>query len=616
MEINEFLDEKSLAKLQELNNNKVIGIIEKYVALCRPEKVTVLDDSKEDIAYVRELALKNGEEKELKTEGHTIHFDGPGDQGRDIVNTRVLLPPGKKLSKAIKTIDRDEGLKEIMQVLDGIMEGREMLVKFYCLGPINSKFSIAALQLTDSAYVAHSEDILYRQGYEEFKHLKESNNFFHFIHSAGRLNERKNSEDVDKRRVYMDLEEERVFTVNNQYAGNSVGLKKLALRLAISKAHKENWLCEHMFILGAHRKDRITYFTGAFPTACGKTSTAMVPGQSIIGDDIAYIRPDEEGYARAVNVEQGIFGIIGDVNPNDDALIYKALTTPRELIYSNVLVKEDTPYWLGMGKELPEDGENYSGDWKKGNEDKDGNEILPAHKNARYTIRINELNNTDENADNPEGVQVRGFIYGGRDSETSVPVLQTLSWQHGVFVGAALESETTFGTTEKAGNKKHNPMSNVEFLTVPLSVYIENHMKFGEALDNPPLIFATNYFLKEEGEFLNAKTDKKAWLMWMEGRVHNEFGAIETPVGFIPKYDDLMGLFKEIFNIDYTREDYEKQFSIRIPGMLEKLARIEAIYKEEENIPETFHQHIEQERARLEEAKEKFGKEVISPFDF
>lgn len=611
----DIVDEQSLKKLKDINNKYVEEIVEKYVKLCKPKKVTVLTDSEEDVAYIRELALKNGEEAKLKMEGHTIHFDGYYDQGRDIENTRVMLPPGKKLSKAIKTIGREEGIKEIMEILDGIMEGKELLVKFYCLGPNNSKFSIPALQLTDSAYVSHSEDILYRQGYEEFKKLNGSSNFFHFIHSAGRLDDRNNSEEVDKRRVYMDLEEERVFTVNNQYAGNSVGLKKLALRLAISKAHKENWLCEHMFIMGAHRKDRITYFTGAFPTACGKTSTAMIPGQTIVGDDIAYIRPDEEGYARAVNVEQGIFGIVGDVNPKDDALIYKSLTTPRELIYSNVLVKEDIPYWLGMGQELPEDGENYAGEWKKGSKDEKGNEISPAHKNARYTIRISELENADENADNPDGVQVRGFIYGGRDSETSVPVLQTLSWVHGVFVGAALESETTFGTTEKAGKKKHNPMSNVEFLTVPLGVYIENHMNFGEELDNPPLIFATNYFLKENDKFMNKKTDKKAWLMWMEGRVHQEFDAIETPVGFIPKYEDLKELFKEIFNKEYSKEEYEKQFSIRVLGILEKLDRIEEIYKEEENIPEMFHKHIEQERERLMEAKEKFG-EVISPFEF
>ena len=612
------MDEKSRKKLDVLKNPHVVKIIENYIELCKPAKVIVLDDSKEDLQYIRELSLKNEEEKKLKTKGHTIHFDGINDQGRDLVNTRVLLPEGARMSKVIETTEKDKGLKEVFGLLDGIMEGKEMLVKFYCLGPENSKFSIPALQLTDSAYVIHGTDILYRQGYQEFMRLKGSKNFFHFIHSAGELDERKNTKNIDKRRIYMDLEDERVFTINNQYSGNSVGLKKLALRLAISKANKEDWLCEHMFVMGVHPegKKRVTYFTGAYPSACGKTSTAMVPGQTIIGDDIAYIRPGDDGVARAVNVEQGIFGIIEDVNPIDDALIYKTITTPRELIFSNILIKDGVPYWLGMGKELPDNGENFSGDWHKGKKDSAGKDILAAHKNARYTIRIKELENADENADNPEGVPIRGFLYGGRDSDTSVPVLQSLSWAHGVFLGAAIESETTATAIGATGARKHNPMSNIEFLVVPLSVYINNHLSFGDNLDEPPLIFATNYFLKKEGKFLNEKVDKKVWLMWMDGRVHNEYDAIETPIGFIPKYDDLKALFRQIFRKEYTKEQYIEQFSIRMKHLLDKLDRIEAIFRQEDDIPKVFYDHLNQQRERLNEAKEKYKKDVVGPFDF
>lgn len=615
MDINKSLiDGKSLQILKEIDNEHVNKIIEHYVKLCKPKKVTVLDDSEESINYIREIAVKNREEANLETEGHTIHYDSFYDQGRDLENTCILLPKGLKLSKSIKTIEREKGLKEVFKLMEGIMEGKEVFVKFYALGPNDSKFTICALQLTDSSYVVHSEDILYRQGFQDFKKLK-GKNFFHFIHSAGQL-ENNVTKNIDKRRVYMDLEEERVLTINNQYAGNSVGLKKLALRLAISKAHKESWLCEHMFIMGAHPegKARVTYFTGAFPSGCGKTSTAMIPGQTIIGDDIAYIRPDEEGYARVVNVEQGIFGIIQDVNPKDDPLIYKSIITPRELIFSNVLINNQKPYWLGMGQEIPKEGINYSGNWKEGNQ-KDGKEILPAHKNARYTIRISELENADEKADDPEGVQVRGFIYGGRDSDTSVPVLQSSSWAHGVYIGAIQESETTAQTTEQEGLRKHNPMSNIEFLTVPLATYIDNHIKFGEALDNPPSIFATNYFIKEDNKFLNEKVDKKVWLNWMEGRIHEEYDGLETPVGIIPKYDDLKLLFKKIFNKDYTQEDYVKQFSIRVKKYLEKLDRVEPIFKEEEGIPEVFWQHLNQEKERLKKALEEKG-EIISPFDF
>lgn len=618
MKINEFLDEKNLAKLQDLNNSHVAEIIEKYADLCRPKKVTVLTDSEEDLDYIRQLSIKNKEEAKLAIQGHTIHFDGYYDQGRDSKNTKVLLPKGKSMSKSINTVERDEGLKEMFNLLEGIMEGREMLVCFFCLGPKSSKFSIPALQLTDSAYVAHSESILYRPGYEEFKKLQGSGKFFHFLHSAGELDGRKNSKDVDKRRIYMDLEDERVFTINNQYAGNSVGLKKLALRLAISKANKEGWLCEHMFIMGIHPegKSRVTYFTGAFPSACGKTSTAMIPGQTIIGDDIAYIRPGDEGIAYAVNVEKGIFGIIQDINLVDDPVIYKALTTPRELIMSNILVTDNVPHWLGMGKELPAEGINYSGEWKEGNKGPDGKDVFPAHKNARYTISISELENANPKLDSPEGVPVSGMIYGGRDSDTSPPVIESLSWPHGVFIGAALESETTSAKIGEEGVRVHDPMANLDFLVIPLGTYIQNHLKLGDLLDKPPKIFATNYFLKENDKFLNAKTDKKAWLMWMEGRVNDEYEAIETPVGLIPRYEDLKELFKQIFSKDYPREDYEKQFSIKVRKLLERLDRIEAIYKEEENVPEIFLQHLEQQRKRLVEAKEKHQKEIISPFDF
>ncbi|MBS3142306.1 phosphoenolpyruvate carboxykinase (GTP) [Candidatus Woesearchaeota archaeon] len=607
MEVNE------RKKLEALGNPYVLEVVDTYVNLCKPASVRVLTDSKEDTEYVRTRALQLGEEKPLALKGHTVHFDSIHDQGRDSKNTRVLLPKGKIMSKSILTVDKEEGLGEIMQSLDGIMAGREMLISFFCLGPEHSKFSIPALQITDSAYVTHSESILYRFGYDQFKRLKGSKEFFYFIHASGELDERGNSKNVNKRRIYIDLEGERVFTINNQYAGNSVGLKKLALRLAISKANNEDWLCEHMFLMGVHNNGRTTYFTGAFPSACGKTSTAMIPGQTIIGDDIAYLRPGENGIAYGVNVEQGIFGIAQDVNVIDDPVIYKALTTPRELIFSNVLVVDGKPHWLGMGQELPVKGENFSGTWHKGKLGPDGKEILPAHKNARYTMRITELDNADPHLNDPKGVPVSGFIYGGRDSDTSPPVIESLSWSHGVFMAAALESEVGFAKLAGEGDRMHDPMANMDFLVVPLGVYIKNHLAFGKRLGKPPRIFATNYFLKRDGKFVNAKTDKKIWLLWMEGRIHGEYGAIETPIGFIPMYDDLKKLFKDIFNKDFTKEEYEYAFSIRIAKILDGLKRIEKIYAEEHDIPELFHEHLKQQRQRLLEAQKKHG-DIISPF--
>ncbi len=612
------ISQADLDKIKDLENPFAEEIIREYVNLCKPEKITVITDSDEDINYIRELAIKNGEEKKLAMVGHTIHFDGYQDQARDKNNTKVLATTDMEMSSIINRTGKEEGLKEVLSIMDGSMEGKEAIIRFFCLGPVNSRFSLSALQITDSAYVAHSEDILYRTGYEQFKKLKGSKDFFYLVHSAGELDERGNSINIDKRRIYIDVKENRVFTVNNQYAGNSLGLKKLALRLAIYKANNEDWLTEHMFVMGAKplNKNRITYFTGAFPSACGKTSTAMIPGQTIVGDDIAYIRKGSDGQAYTVNIEQGIFGIIEDVNPKDDPLIYKTLTTPRELIFSNILINDGTPYWLGMGKELPKAGYNHHGDWKLGDKDSSGNEVLPAHKNARYTVRISDLENVDENLHNPEGVPISGIIYGGRDSDTSVPVYQSLDWAHGVFVGATIESETTAATLGAAGVRKHNPMANLDFLVISLGKYINNHLKFGESLDNKPLVFATNYFLREEGQFLNEKVDKKVWLLWMEGRVHGEYDSIETPIGFIPKYEDLKDLFKEIFNRDYTPDNYNTQFSIRISKFLEKMERMEEVFHKEENIPDLFTKTLNRMKENLAAARKKYNQDTVTPESF
>ncbi|MFX0075714.1 MAG: phosphoenolpyruvate carboxykinase domain-containing protein, partial [Candidatus Hermodarchaeota archaeon] len=326
----EAIDKINLEKIKALKNKHVLKIINEFISLCKPSKVTVITDSQEDIDYVRSQAIKLGEETKLKLKGHTVHYDGfltmdNHDQARDKGNTQVLVPKDEVDSYPwINTMEREKGLKEILEIMDGSMKGHECVIRFFCLGPKNSKFSLLALQITDSFYVAHSEDLLYRAGYEEFKKLNGSNEFFYFIHSSGELTgEPPVTKNLDNRRIYIDLKEGCVLSVNNQYAGNSLGLKKLALRLGIYKANNEDWLTEHYFIMGVHPKgkNRTSFFCGAFPSACGKTSTAMLPGQTIVGDDIAYLRVWDDGYAHSVNIEKGIFGIIKDVNANDDPVI-------------------------------------------------------------------------------------------------------------------------------------------------------------------------------------------------------------------------------------------------------------------------------------------------------
>ncbi len=617
------LSEDNFKKLSKITSPKVHEFIASYIELCNPSKIFVCNDSEEDIRYVREAAIKNKEEAALAIKGHSVHFDGYHDQARDKENTKFLLPTGVNLGPEINAMDMDEGMQEIRRLLTNIMQGHELFVRFFCLGPLRSTFSLPCVQLTDSAYVSHSEDLLYRQGYNEFLRLGNVERFFKFVHSQGKLVEAGLgllvSENIKERRLYINLEDEIVFSTNTQYGGNTIGLKKIAMRLAINKASKEDWLTEHMLVMGVRGpENRISYFTGAFPSMCGKTSTAMIDGELIIGDDIAYLRVID-GVIRAVNVEKGMFGIIEGINSIDDPLQWDAINKPGEIIFSNILVTNDKKaYWIGHDGESPTSGVNHSGNWTQGKKDKDGNEIPPSHKNARFTFDLSILENADPKRNDPAGVEVCGMIYGGRDSDTSVPVNEAFNWTEGIIIkGAGLESETTAATLGKQGVRVFNPMSNLDFLSIPIGQYVQDNLDFGAKVKNPPRIFAVNYFLRNsEGKFLNHKNDKKVWLKWMELRVHNDVKAIKTPIGFIPEYADLKRLFKETFNKDYTEKDYVEQFTIRIPEYLAKMDRLIEIYKTRvTDTPAIVFTTFNEQKARLEEARKKYG-DYIAPEKF
>jgi phosphoenolpyruvate carboxykinase (GTP) len=570
--------DENYKRLEALNNTALTAFIAKYAEHCDPDSVYICTDSEEDASLMKKLSLEKGEETALDIKGHTIHFDGMTDQGRDPKNTKFLYEKGKEL-EGLLGMDREEGDREMHGILKGIMKGRQMLVLFFALGPVESPFYIPAVQLTDSNYVAHSELILYRKGYEGFKKAKPAS-FFKVVHATGET-ENMISRNIDKRRIYIDLKTETVYSVNTQYAGNTVGFKKLALRLAIQKASREGWLAEHMFLMGVKGPwGRKSYFSGAYPSMCGKTSTAMVEGETIVGDDLAYLR-NVGGVAKAANVEEGIFGIIQDINPAGDPVIWNVLTTPGDVIFGNVLNEDGTPRWLGDGREAPVKGVNFSGGWVKDKKDEKGNAIQYAHKNARYTISLNSLKNCDSRLNDRKGVKLDGIVFGGRDSDTWVPVRESFDWNHGVVtMGASIESETTAATIGKEGERVFNIMSNMEFLSISIPTYLEDYIQFGKSLKKAPKIFACNYFLRDmaTGKWLNGVKDKRVWLKWMELRSHNNVGAIKSPAGYIPKFADLQRLFKQVMKKEYTLDDYNRQFVIRIPQNIAKIDRIMEIY--------------------------------------
>jgi phosphoenolpyruvate carboxykinase (GTP) len=615
------MSDASWAKLAALENEKVIDFVGQFAEHCDPATIYVCDDSKEDEQYIRDQSLAKGEEHTLARDKQTIHFDDPKDQARDKVNTRYLVyKENLEKMKSLNSIAYDEGLEEIMGISKGIMKGKDAVVKFFCEGPTFSKFTMPCVQFTDSWYVAHSESILYRPAYAHFLAMKgeEKDEFFRFIHSAGELTENNTAKNIEKRRIYMDTQNNIVYSMNCQYAGNTVGLKKHSMRLAINKSGQEGWLCEHMFVMACvnEEKGRKTYFTGAYPSACGKTSTAMIPGEEIVGDDIAYFR-NIDGQFRAVNVEQGIFGIIKDVNAEDDPLIFENLNKNQEVIFSNVLRGEDNlPYWLGSGVETPAKGDNFSGpNWFAGKKDADGNEIKCAHGNARYTMRLDYLDNFDKAGfEAKDGVLVSGVLYGGRDSDTTVPVEESASWREGILLKACtLESETTSATLGAEGVRKPSPMANMDFLSYPLGEYTLNNIKFGEGLEVTPKVFSTNYFLRtKDGKFCSSKLAKKVWVHWAEGRVHGEFEALDTPTGKIPLYEDLKVLFKKLLNTDYTQAEYEYQFTFRCDSWIAKLERSKLYFKKMDAFcPSVVFEEWDSFIAKIADAKAKFGNEIL-----
>ena len=610
------LTSKNYDRLIAVDNLKIYEFVADAIELTNPEKVFVCTDSQEDVKYVRDMAIKSGEEHPLEAPGHTYHFDGYYDQGRDREVTKYLVPKSQTLSKALNQIERDEGLAEVRGLLKDSMKGRTMILRFLSLGPAGSLFSIPCVQATDSWYVAHSEDLLYRSAYKQFCKTGKKTGVFCFLHSAGELSEDMVSVDVENKRVYMDYTKDIIYSVNTQYGGNTMGLKKLALRLTIRKADREGWLAEHMFVSGVYGPGgRKTYLAGAFPSGCGKTSTAMLPGETILGDDIAYFRKIN-GEFRAVNAESGIFGIIQNVNPKNDPAIWDVLHKPGEVIFSNILVADKKPYWLGMGIDTPDKGINFSGKWFKGKKDAEGKEISLAHKNARYTVALKALANCDPELDNPNGVVLGGIMYGGRDAKAAVPVQQSFDWAHGIVLyGASLETETTFTIIGGGGGKMEiNLMSIQDFLAISMGKYIQNNIDFAQGLKKPPLVFGVNYFLRDkEGKFVNEVQDKHVWVKWMELRIHGDVDAITCPTGQIPCYDDLAKLFQQVLGKTYTKDDYVKQFTIRVPENLSKIDRVERYHRENvPNSPQIIYDTLEATRNRLKEARDKHG-DYISP---
>ncbi len=617
------LDEKNLSRIQKIKNPEVAVKIANSIAMCEPETVFINTGSESDKVYIREIALKNGEEAKLPMDGHTIHFDLKDEQGRIVDRTYYISNEGEHISSLANKMDRAKALIDIRDKMTGIMRGKTMIVGFYMRGPVGSPASNPALEITSSAYVSHSAEILYRNAFPDFnKEVDRLGHFYTNIHSEGR----NRPEDLPNARVFMDRSHRTTYSFNCTYAGNTLLLKKGNHRFSVDKAvyeNRGNELSEHMFITGVNGNGgRITWCTGAAPSGCGKTTTAMA-GNHFVGDDLAQMWIDENGSIRSINPECGIFGIVEDVNWEGDPFLMKLLREPgTEVIWSNVLIDENgVPHWTGNGENPPLRGKNFQGHWERGMTDKDGKEIPISHPNSRCTLASSALANYSPMSEEPNGVETRVVTYSGRDSNTMPPVWAAQNSDEGVVIGACIVSAAT-ATEVGATGVKRAPWANAPFIPGSLAEYMDAQFKFfGNekiAQDKKPVMAGLNYFLTDKArggasnKLIGEKRDVKVWLAWLERLAHNDVEVIKTPVGNLPTFDDLKNLFKTIIDKEYTEELYVKQFSLYIDNIVSRIDLQLEAYGKEPDIPEKLFEILKAQKKGLAALRNTFGP-VVTP---
>lgn len=619
------MDSVQLDRIQKIQNPDILKRLANAIVICNPDTIFINTGSREDQQFIRNLALETGEERPLAMENHTIHFDLPGEQGRIVDRTFYIANPEDHISSLANRMNRENALEDIQSNMTDIMKGMTMMVGFYMRGPVGSPVSNPALEITSSAYVSHSAELLYRNAYTDFdREVTALGHFFTNVHSQG-LNR---PEDLPNARVFMDRQYQTTYSFKCTYAGNTLLLKKGNHRFAVDKAVYKNRgeeLSEHMFITGIRGgEDRVTWFAGAAPSGCGKTTTAMA-GNLFVGDDLAQMWIAADGSIRSVNPEAGIFGIVEDVNQKGDPLLMKVLRQPGyEVIWSNVLIDENKiPHWVGNDEPRPRTGFNFQGEWYAGMKDDKGTPVPMSHPNSRCTLRSTCLENYSEEAENPAGVLTRVFTYSGRDADTMPPVWVARDSDHGVVIGACIVSAATATEVGAAGIKRA-PWANAPFIPGALGDYMEAQFQFfGNKKiqkQHQPVMAGLNYFLTEKsrgGEsdrLLGEKKDVKVWLAWLERYAHNEAGCIKTPIGNLPLYQDLVRLFEKIIDKEYPKALYDRQFSLYVDNIVQRIDLQETAYAKEAGIPGRLFEILAQQKEQLLAWKQTKGA-IILPDD-
>lgn len=617
------MDDDNFQKIQRIKNEEARLKIANAIIMGQPDNVFVNTGTPEDKQFIIDLSLKKGEESNLAIKDHTIHYDLADEQGRIIDRTYYIANDDERVSALAQRISRDDAYKYVKEYMTGIMKGMTLVVGFYSRGPVGAEPTIPAIEATTSAYVCHSAEILYRNCFNDFDdEVERVGHFFTNVHSEGP----NRPEDLPNARVFMDRAHQTTYSTLCTYAGNTLLIKKGNHRFAVDRAtyyRREKEISEHMFITGVKGPGgRITFFAGAAPSGCGKTTTAMT-GDEFVSDDLAQIWIAEDGSIRSVNPENGIFGIIRDVSWDDDPMMLKLFRNEKtEIIFSNLLIDENKkPHWEGSGEEPPKKGYNFQGQWEKGKTDKNNKPVPISNPNARFTISCDVLDNYSDKIEDPAGVVTKVFTYSGRDGDTMPPVWVAENLDHGVVIGASLISQAT-ETEVGATGVKRSPWANQPFIPGGLGDYMHAQFDFFNSDkikdEYRPILAGLNYFLThgarggEGNKLLGEKKDVHVWMGWLERRVHNDVSAIATPIGLLPKYEDLKELFKSLIDKEYDRELYNRQFSLYIDNIINRIDLQADAYKKDENVPDKLFKIYDEQKKGLLALKEKYGS-IVTP---
>lgn len=560
-------------------NRSVLDWVNQNSLLCKPDQVLWIDGSQEQAETLRQQALASGELIKLNDEllpGCYLHRSDINDVARVEHRTFICSEKQEDAGPTNNWMDPQDCLKTLTNLYDGCMKGRTMYVIPFLMGPHGSESSKIGVEITDSIYVVLSMLIMARVDEGVWEELGDSNDWVRCLHSKAEL-------DPENRYICHFPQDNAIYSINSGYGGNALmGKKCFALRIASNLARKEGWLAEHMLILGIEAPNKeVRYVAAAFPSACGKTNLAMLIPPEVyqrrgykvwcMGDDIAWMKKGDDGRLYAINAENGFFGVAPGTssksNPNALAC------TSKNTIFTNVVQDLDngTVWWEGMGTTPPTNALDWKGDQFDSASGKPG-----AHPNSRFTAPLVNCPVISPDINNPQGVPISAIIFGGRRAKVAPLVYQSFDWNHGVFVGSIMASETTAAITGQVGVVRRDPMAMLPFCGYNMGDYFKHWIEVGAALgEKAPKIFNVNWFrVDENGKFIWPGFGENLRVVdWIIDRAFGEGNAVETPIGYMPTADDI-----DLEGIDFSKETLEGLLTVDSDCWIQDIENIKEFY--------------------------------------